>query len=67
MRLFLVFVALALATGARAADEPLPPMAYWTCPVVRAYVAEHGEAAARAKAKELHLPAWLIKRAESCK
>jgi hypothetical protein len=67
--LFLVFAILfalaAMATGAHAADAPQPSMG-WTCETVRQYLLTHTEAEARAKAVELHLPKWLVRRAEKC-
>jgi hypothetical protein len=63
--LFLAFAlifAVASCSMARAADKPYP----FTCQWLRDYLATHSEAEARAKAVELHLPKWIIHKAERC-
>jgi hypothetical protein len=45
---------------------PKTPRVTYTCEFIRAFVAEHGEEAARAKAAELHLPKWIVRKAERC-
>jgi hypothetical protein len=47
-------------------DKPSLSISDWTCERVRAYLATHTEAEARAQAAELHLPKWVIRRAERC-
>jgi hypothetical protein len=70
---FFGMLALAVAFGPALADDctscpvVMTPPAHLTCQFVRDYVRKHGEAEARAKAAELHIPEWLIKKAESCK
>lgn len=39
----------------------------WSCSTLKAYLSTHTRAEAYAKAKELHLPKWIITRAEKCK
>lgn len=46
--------------------KPKPTWSEYTCATVRDYLLTHTEAEARAKAVELHLPAWVVKRAEKC-
>ncbi len=43
-----------------------PSWADYTCAKLHSYLAEHSEAEARAKAIELHLPQWVVRRAEKC-
>lgn len=38
----------------------------YTCENIREYLTTHTQAEARAKAVELHLPKWIIRRAEKC-
>lgn len=47
---------------------PKPTISYadWTCEKLRGYLATHSEAEARATAIEMHLPKWLVRKAEKC-
>lgn len=61
--------ACSLARGAAmwpTTEKPWFDPAEWTCEKLRGYLATHSEAEARAKAAELHLPKWIIRRAERC-
>lgn len=57
--------ACSLALGADAPPQK-PTWSDYTCEMLRSYLATHSEAEARAKAVELHLPKWVIRRAEKC-
>lgn len=48
--------------------EPKPSfsVADWTCEKLRDYLSTHTEAEARAQAVEMHLPKWIIRKAERC-
>jgi hypothetical protein len=52
--------------SARGGEKPWFNPAEWTCEKLKGYLATHNEAEARAKAAELHLPKWIIRRAERC-
>lgn len=76
-----ILLALA-SCGAKAYDNTLPPMidilppeptkapavswADWSCDKLRVYMTTHTEDEARAQAIALHLPQWLIRKAERC-
>lgn len=47
-------------------EEPKPSYADWTCEKLRGWMSTHTEAEARAKAVEMHLPRWLVRKAEKC-
>jgi hypothetical protein len=71
--LFLVVAALFMLGSCVIAhsEEPVPkptPLSYadWTCEKLRGYLATHSEAEARATAIEMHLPKWLVRKAEKC-
>jgi hypothetical protein len=47
-------------------DKPSASWTDWSCDKLRAYMATHTVEEAQAKAVELHLPQWLVKKAERC-
>lgn len=49
-----------------APSKPKSAWSEWTCDKLRGYLQNHTEAEARAKAAEMHLPNWVIRRAEKC-
>lgn len=66
-----IVAALILVASPAFGQEAVPTtkqglLTRYSCETLRAYLATHSEADARAKAKELKLPAWLVRRAERC-
>jgi hypothetical protein len=59
-------LALLFALGACSLARAADAKPSYTCEWVRDYLATHTEAEARAKAAELHLPKWLVRKAEKC-
>lgn len=66
MAVVLFLGAMKLAHGEEAIVVKKPSWSDWTCDNLRTYLATHTEAEARAQAALMHLPKWVIKRAEKC-